>query len=122
MEKMLVKVEIDLWNSSRPAVSMKPIMRESEKTIFVQIPHRVRGQAEPMLKTGPFNRSLLGRVTSPKPGIKRSYFVSDVKAMDLRTTPEYRMAVIRMMDEARLELNTAGVNLDLIRADLMEGT
>lgn len=122
MGKMLVKVEIDLWNSSRPAVSMKPIVRESEKTIFVQTPHRVRGQAELMLKTGPFNRSLLGRVTSPRPGIKRSYFVTDVRVMEIRETPEYRMAVIRMMDEARLELNTAGVNLDLIRADLMEGT
>ena len=75
-----------------------------------------------MLKTGPFNRRLLGRVTSPRPGIKRSYFVTDVRVMEIRETPEYRMAVIRMMDEARLELNTAGVNLDLIRADLMEGT
>ena len=121
MGKMLVKVEIDVWNSSRPSVSMKPVLRESGKTVFVQSPHKVRGQDEPVMKTGPFNKNLLGRVTSPKPGIKRSYFVTDVRVMEIRETPAYKMAVIRMMDEAKLELNTAGSNLDLMQADLMEG-
>jgi|GEM_PF-3030699 len=119
MGKLLVKVEINIWKNGSPAVFTKPVIRETEKSLFVKTPHRVRDREQPMMKVGPFNKNLLERVGSPRPGIKRSYFVTD-SAARIRETPEYRLAVIHMMDEIQAELIQGETNLAAIEDGLYE--
>ena len=112
--KKLVRIDIDVWTSIEPEVKVKKILRETEHTVFVGNERKSRSGT--VIKTsGPFNMSQLDVVFSPKPGIKRVYFISE--AEDPAMTMEYRSLVNRMLDEIMEELTAARIRLTKMRED-----
>lgn len=109
-ETILVRVDIDVWSSSVPEIRTKPILRESEKVLWVPVERKLTRRADVIRTEGVFQKNLLGRVTSARPGTKRAYFTVDAGA-DIRRSEEYRMAVIAMLDQIYGDLAEAGNHL-----------
>lgn len=109
-EKILVRLDVDVWKSAIPEIWTKPVLGEREKVLIVPNEKRVRNSTEIIRTEAVFQKNLLERVTSARPGTKRCYFLLDAGA-DIRRSPEYRMNLIRMLDQIYADLAEAGNNL-----------
>ena len=113
MSKILVTLEINLWEGPEVHIKSKKVERETEKALFVPTMRYVHNRTSPIYSIGPFNKCHLNEVTSARPGLARCHFVleGDLAHSQVRKTPEYRSMVTRMLDEMHADLITAGTHI-----------
>ena len=104
MKKLIVTVEIDLNTDPEIGITTKPILRETDKSYFTRNEQHVRNRTSPVYRVGPFNKGLLGKISTPRPNAARCHFALEDDKTPIRETPEFREVVRRMLDKLQAEL------------------
>ena len=118
MGKKLVRIDVDIW-SFGIRTTVKPVVRETTGTVYVENEKTVRDRETHQLKTvktaGPFMRREL-RMSSRRPGARRFYFLSE--AEDPEHSEEYRKAAALALAEIYNELMAARLYLEELTGNI----
>ena len=117
--KKLVRIELNIWKSTEPEMTIKPIVKETEAAVSIQSEHPVRYQFRKRLTTGSYPKSRLGEIGGTNPGIKFVSYVTESE--DPQSTEVFRQLVLQMTDRIYDELIDGGRRMTEIREKAIKG-